>query len=650
MAKTPYNTQYGVSGSKYEPKGGAPSNPAPINSHNDFNFGATGGEPDNALPGNVHCGVSILRDAYQIIDLLLTTSTRTTKRTVSGLIPSATYTDQHVLLQLAIGEVAITGGRRISEGVWSDRDVSGRLLPQLKPTLFNDLYTIGDSLTADGRYQSAAAAVNSDMVMTNVGIGGNTLVQMAARFQVDVLDAGATSAFIMGGINDVNGAISSPVSAMKTNVASMVDLADTAGIPCVVSNITPFGDFAGWSAEKQGWLDEFNAWLPGFIQSSQAYFFDGSTVMVDPGTDDILPEWDNDGLHYNAIGYEVYGQLLAKKFSDLSTAVTLTIGDTLVNRCAVVKANPTDLTGITLVDDAGGLATLGLSVEQKMIELAGLDEVCTSFTMVDLDNTLGLSTAKITLAGNIGSTLPSSIDIHAFVTPQTGFVSIGTNAAAGLQNFQNLSSIQHIKTEGFTPTGNGNIVQIGALPGARVRFILPNFVVSPLSPVSPIIGADTAAIATREADINTVPTPEFFSGTWAFEVEFNPHETGQTGSIYASYTDADNYVEILTTATTVVLRKRVGGANYDTTPFNYTHGAGTLARMQCYGGATGTGVRVADSSADITAETFAVNADTTDTVWGAEINWGHLNGTLSFVGEFLISPSGYDSVDSAGWL
>jgi hypothetical protein len=64
-----------------------------------------------------------------IVNLLTATSTRATVRTVWGYLPNAVYTDSPVLLSLAIGEVAITNGRRISEGVWSKVDINGVPFP-----------------------------------------------------------------------------------------------------------------------------------------------------------------------------------------------------------------------------------------------------------------------------------------------------------------------------------------------------------------------------------------------------------------------------------------------------------------------------------------------------------------------------------------
>ncbi len=327
--------------------------------------------------------------------------------------------------------------------------------------------------------------------------------------------------------------------------------------------------------------------------------------------------------------------------ASLTTALSVTSAGT--NKCASVKANPTDTTNIAKSGDVA--STLTVVDDSAELAIAGLDEVCNGNVYM-LNNSAGSIRSNATITGNVTNLNKHALSGYMRVSSGSGRLTLEATAA---ETFNNVNYAQ-IKLEDQTPAVTGSRFVVDAEPSSVVFFILPQLEETPFAtPV--IIGADTAASATRDADINTSTTPSFFDGTWAFEVEFNPSATGQTGTVYASHTDANNFVEVSVTSTTVILRKRVGGVNHDAT-FTYTHVAGTLARVQCFGGSTGTGIRVADSASDITAVAFITNANTTDTVWDTVINWGHLNGTLSFTGDYKNdgTPIAFDSKEAAGYV
>lgn len=147
-------------------------------------------------------------------------------------------------------------------------------------------------------------------------------------------------------------------------------------------------------------------------------------------------------------------------------------------------------------------------------------------------------------------------------------------------------------------------------------------------------------------DVWEEPTPSVVTDSWAIDLFVNPDDTGQTTSVFGSYVDADNYTEVLATATTLILRKRVGGVNFDAT-FTYTHVDGTLFECQIFGDTVnGTGIRAADGA--IVAESFNTNANTTAAQFGTTVSRGSLNGASFFEATYRASNF-YASKEAAGW-
>lgn len=169
MAETPYNQQRPVHGAEYEPKGGKPNNPGPYNSHSEANFGATGGGPDNSLPGNVHCHPSIHDGSSPLLDLI-------NKYGVPGLIfdnsPPTVFQDAAGSTPAVIGDVV----GRVDDKSGSSHDITqnitaakpilraGQLLEfdGTDDFLFNNTQPFaGDELTVIwcGKFRSAPGSV-----------------------------------------------------------------------------------------------------------------------------------------------------------------------------------------------------------------------------------------------------------------------------------------------------------------------------------------------------------------------------------------------------------------------------------------------------------------------------------------------------------
>ncbi len=84
-------------------------------------------------------------------------------------------------------------------------------------------------------------------------------------------------------------------------------------------------------------------------------------------------------------------------------------------------------------------------------------------------------------------------------------------------------------------------------------------------------GTTLARAATLLADTTA---GRLSAASWGLKWVGTPTGAGQSNTIFATYVDANNYTAIVTTATQVILRERVGGVDTDTTE-TYTHLANT---------------------------------------------------------------------------
>lgn len=127
---------------------------------------------------------------------------------------------------------------------------------------------LGDSITADPEgYVAMAQDVlrlarpDDGVELINAGISGNTVADMLARFERDVLTENPSWVTISAGVNDAARAV--PVEAYAQSVAAMVELAQGKGIRVGLCTPTWFEtlDSSGWADESNERLESYNAWL-----------------------------------------------------------------------------------------------------------------------------------------------------------------------------------------------------------------------------------------------------------------------------------------------------------------------------------------------------------------------------------------------------
>lgn len=179
---------------------------------------------------------------------------------------------------------------------------------------------IGDSFTNAKKYQRTWDLTDDYVATYDKGIGGDTLVQMDARFDTDVVSTSPSLCVIQGGVNDLANATESKLATMQSAVISMVNKANTAGITPILINVGPWSGSATWTEARQGYTDEYNAWLNAYCAGSALVIVDIYSALGG-GSTSLAAQYDSgDGLHPNATGYSVIGNLLNVAASSLVSA------------------------------------------------------------------------------------------------------------------------------------------------------------------------------------------------------------------------------------------------------------------------------------------------------------------------------------------
>lgn len=164
---------------------------------------------------------------------------------------------------------------------------------------------MGNSIT-DG-WDDAHPEFFTDNNFACRGISGQVTAQMLCRFKADVIDLKPRAVVILGGVNDICG--NNGATAMRyilDNMASMIDLARSAGIVPLVATPTPT-DYAFWRPELKGLgkaVVEYRDALARLCAEKGVDYIDYYSAL-DDGRGEIDSRYSDDRLHPNRAGYDV---------------------------------------------------------------------------------------------------------------------------------------------------------------------------------------------------------------------------------------------------------------------------------------------------------------------------------------------------------
>jgi lysophospholipase L1-like esterase len=178
-----------------------------------------------------------------------------------------------------------------------------KLLP---PTKLPRVVFLGDAITDDWRLNEYFTG--RDFI--NRGIGGQTTLQMLARFRQDVAALNPKAVVILGGANDIEAGLAP--AQIEDNLTMLGDLAKAYGIRPVFASILPVSDYhkdADPLFERTGSIPPptilaINNWLRSHCQSAGFVYMDYYSAMVD-AKGQMQADLSDDGLHPNSKGYRV---------------------------------------------------------------------------------------------------------------------------------------------------------------------------------------------------------------------------------------------------------------------------------------------------------------------------------------------------------
>ena len=174
------------------------------------------------------------------------------------------------------------------------------------PTKLPRVVFLGDSITDAWRLNEYFTG--RDFI--NRGIGGQTTMQMLARFRQDVAALNPKAVVVLGGTNDIAAGVS--VNQMEDNLAMIGDLAKAHGIKPVFASILPVSDYHKDAdphyemtpGRPPATIQSINSWMRSYCQSQGFIYMDYYAVMVD-SAGQLQADMSDDGLHPNAKGYRV---------------------------------------------------------------------------------------------------------------------------------------------------------------------------------------------------------------------------------------------------------------------------------------------------------------------------------------------------------
>jgi len=165
------------------------------------------------------------------------------------------------------------------------------------------------------------------------------------------------------------------------------------------------------------------------------------------------------------------------------------------NKVTCKTANPTDLTGVSLVEGGDANAILSVVDDSSALAAAGLNAICSSGKVYKLDNSLGSIVTYATIAGVTENTNPHTLSCYG---KRSG--TVGTNNLInGKTPFTGVpfgSSYARYSVAGVANVASHIRIRAGA--GEVVYFILPQLEES--SVLTSVIPNDTRSSLTRTAD------------------------------------------------------------------------------------------------------------------------------------------------------
>jgi lysophospholipase L1-like esterase len=184
-----------------------------------------------------------------------------------------------------------------------------------------DFLFVGDSIT---QYWELNAYFNiPGQLIVNRGIAGDTSTYLNKRFLVDVLQLKPIYCILGIGINDsidLEGdywklipplSYESVISRAKENIREIIEKAKDSATTLILTSLLPISiKLSLYETERKSFVCDLNQWLACTAKHENLIFVNYYTAAAYPGTNKLLDTITYDGLHPNAMGYELMAAVL----------------------------------------------------------------------------------------------------------------------------------------------------------------------------------------------------------------------------------------------------------------------------------------------------------------------------------------------------
>jgi hypothetical protein len=354
------------------------------------------------------------------------------------------------------------------------------------------------------------------------------------------------------------------------------------------------------------------------------------TATTDGTTDATAPS-----VGYDDIGNLVQDSGVTWRVDGYPTIDGVNVSDSATNKCECVKANPVDTTGLTLSGDVA--ATLTVVDDSVALAAAGLSEVCMSGKVYKLDNSTGTVVGTVAIDGKT-----TNLNAHIVCCYWRG---VG-EALMRLTYSSDVSSslpLEYTRKVTTTDSNDENaLTKIEVTAGSIVYFILPQLEEGSIA-TAPIIGADTAATASRAADTLCIPTVgRLRENDFWIDMMVVPSVGGQSFDYLIATTSANGLdaFSIYNPSNELRIRKTIAGV--DTFVASTYSPALNSLRVQVYQSSTyGMGIAVREEGGEWI--TWATNPDTQDAPIAATMEIGSRDGASQFLADYPYVHTGFSS-------
>jgi len=233
----------------------------------------------------------------------------TVKVTEPGGVMTNTYT---VTVMRAQSPNANLAAMSISRGILSPSFKSGTSSYAASVKIVKKdhvIYSIGDSITANGSYPDALdSLLNNTFTTVNFGVSGEQTAEMVERFPA-VISASPDYVTFLLGVSDILGS-GATAAQVESSLQAMYTSAHNAGIKVVALTLTPSKGNNLWTSDKQAIMDSVNVWMP--TAANVDYVIDTFAALEDPANPyQLLPAYDSgDHAHPNTAGQDVIAEVI----------------------------------------------------------------------------------------------------------------------------------------------------------------------------------------------------------------------------------------------------------------------------------------------------------------------------------------------------